>query len=76
MQYSKKTALNGVAEPEELVDQAYVERFTSTETLRWFRELGGTETLRRGSDGTLRLVSVSPDGKEQRVTVFRIVPSS
>lgn len=70
--YVKTIIVNGVPQPEdsETVDAAYVERYTSPETLRWFRNLGGTETVSHLSDGRIRVKSVSPDGDIVKQVTF------
>lgn len=69
MRYTKVTAYNGFRESEEIVDEQHLARFTSPETLAFFRGLGGTEKV-TVKDGVTRVVSTRPDGKVQRVTTF------
>jgi hypothetical protein len=69
VRYLKSTRINEVREPDEEVDEDYVERFVGKETLDWFRNLGGTEEVRR-RQGRTYVKSTSPDGKEVRETVF------
>lgn len=54
-------------------DKEQRERFLSRDTLRFFRNLGGTETVKRGSfkgiDATIN-ISTSPCKTERKVTYF------
>lgn len=77
MTYTKSSQLTTVEDgtttttrdPDETVDAAYVERFIATETLDWFRNLGGTEQVKR-RNGVVTVRSTNPDGTESRLTVF------
>jgi hypothetical protein len=76
MRYLKSTRLNGVRQPDEEVDEDYVQRYVGKETLQWFRNLGGSEEVRRRSGGVIVVKSTSPDGKEVRETVFTPLPET
>ena len=71
MKYTKSSSLNGSPEPEEIVNEVWVERFISDATLEWFRELGGQEKVTKHRNGTIVVTSTSPDGENRRVTVFK-----
>jgi len=66
--YTKSTALNDVREPDEVVDEEYVERYV--DAVDWFRNLGSTEKVTKHGDGTIVARSIRPDGKQTRLTVF------
>lgn len=74
MRYLKSSKLNEVREPDEVVDADFVARFVGRETLDWFRNLGGSETVKRYRDGRIFVTSTSPDGDEQRLTLFTPLP--
>ena len=49
------------------------DRFQSKDTLRWFRNLGGRETVKQGTlkgFGATINVSLSPDRSERKTTYF------
>jgi len=70
MKYAKAASLNDEKEPDEIVDEQFVERFISPATLDFFRNLGGTEQVTKHPDGTIVVRSVSPDGNKVKITVF------
>ena len=70
MKYTKSTSMDGERAPDEVVDEQFVEKYSTLKTLEFFRSLGGTETVVRHGDGTIACTSVSPDGDHTRITVF------
>ena len=71
-QYLKRSAYNGAPEPDELVDQGFVDRFIGAQTLEFFRDLGGTEEV-TATGNVIKVKSVSPDGATTRITTFEKV---
>lgn len=54
-------------------DENFKDRFLSKDTLKWFRNLGGKETVKQGSlhgYGCTIHTSISPDGTEKKVNYF------
>jgi hypothetical protein len=72
MRYIKSEARNGVrtADEDEIVDQEFVDRYTSRETRGFFEALGGTEYMRRNKSGVIYCKSTSPDGLEVHEVAF------
>ena len=75
MEYLMTIIINGVIETtDKLVDQEFYNKYTCSDTLKWFRSMGGKETLRNLSDHTL-LRSISPDGLTKKSVMFYPVNS-
>lgn len=71
-----KTVWVEVETTEKQVDLAHLKRFTSDDTLKFFRRLGGIERVQRSYTimGYLptRVCLISPDKKLKKVTEFKI----
>ena len=64
------TIINGEVETEnKKVDQQFYDNYTSLKTRKFFKSLGGKETLKHLSDHSL-LRSVSPDGLIKKSVLF------
>jgi hypothetical protein len=70
MEYMMTVIINGEIETtNKLVDQDFYNKYTCLDTLKWFRSMGGKETLTHLEDHTL-LRSVSPDKTTKKSVMF------
>lgn len=70
MKYLMVEYLNGVLLPERTVDADFVTKFSSPETRRFFKSLGGKEKYSEDTDGTIHVKATSPDRETVRDIEF------
>lgn len=71
----KKSAYKIVSKEIETIDEETYNRITSDDTIKFFRRLGGTETVQRGNTCKgyvcTKLTSTSPDKENKTVREFK-----
>lgn len=72
-----KTTFDVVSESSKVITEQNYKNIVSTDTIKWFRRLGGSETITRGytSAGYLvtKLVSTSPNRENKTIREFSFI---